>query len=156
MKNILRFTAAFTVIALTLPGLRATESAAPSATPASAAPAANEPILTISLPANLKAEDVTAAVAKAFTSRKWVEVNTTGNTVTASLNQGGVSIKATANTSATEVKLFAEFTSTGKADTAKAKKATHRWFKYIEDSTKENLGLTPPKTEKAKQDKKPE
>jgi hypothetical protein len=149
MKTILCLTAVLAALTLSLPSLRAADT--PAATPA-----ATEPLLTINLPANLKAEDVTAAVAKAFTARGWAEVNTAGSSVTASLNKNGISIKATAATSAAEVKLFAEIDGGGKIDAAKAKKETHRWLKYIELSTKETLGLSPSKADKTNKDKKAE
>ena len=147
MKNILRLAVTLVTLALSLGAMRA-ENAAPAIP---AAPATNEPMLTLSLPANLKAEDVVSAVTKAFNAHKWAGVVAENNTVTATHSQGGVSVKATAVCSAAEVKFFADYKEEGKVTPEKAKGAVLRWLRILEKSTKEELGLLPKKAEKKKQ-----
>jgi hypothetical protein len=146
MKNILRLTIALTALAFSFPGLRA-EGTAPAAP---ATPAATEPLLTISLPANLKAEDVASAIMKAFNTHKWVGVTAENDKIVATHSQGGVSVKATAVCSAAEVKLFADYKVEGKTTPEKGRAVVLRWFHIIEKNAKEELGLLPKKAEKKK------
>jgi len=148
MKNILRMSAALVALTIALPVLRAQNAAPAPAAPA--APAATESTLVINLPASLKVESVVSAVSKGFTAHNWAEVATAGNTVTASHSQGGVSVKATAVCTATEVKVSASYTTEGKITPAKAQAAVQRWLRSLEKSTKENLGLAPQKGDKKK------
>lgn len=147
MKNILRLSIVLTSLTLSLPGLRADGAATP------AAPAATEPFFTITLPANLKAEDVVNAVTKGFNAHNWAGVTAENNTVTASHSQGGVSVKAKAVCTASDVKIFADYKFEGKASEEKAKKALDRWFRNLEKTTKEELGLLPKPAPKEKKPK---
>jgi len=149
MKNILRLSLALTGLAFSLPNLHADSAAAP----APAAPAATEPNYTITLPANLKAEDVVSAVTKGFSAHNWAGVSAEGNTVTASHSQSGVSVKAKAVCTASDVKVFADYKVEGKVTQEKAKKALDRWFRNLEKTTKEELGLLPKPASKEKKPK---
>jgi hypothetical protein len=143
MKNILRLICMLAAFACTLPGLLAEGVTAP-------APAAAGPQLVINLPANLKAEDVVNAVSQSFNIRKWSDVVVENETVTAAHSQGGVSVKARAVCTASDVKVFADlkFESTVKPERAKA--ALDRWLVSLEKSIKQELGLLPKKGEKKK------
>jgi hypothetical protein len=145
MKNILRLVYGLAAFACTLTGLRADGGTPPAS-------AATQPQLIISLPANLKAEDVVNAVNKGFNIRKWSDIAVDGGTVTAAHSQSGVSVKARAVCTASEVMVFADYKydSTVKPDRAKA--AMDRWLRSLEKSTKEELGLLPKKGEKKKAD----
>ena len=150
MKNMLRLTIALAALFLSLSSLRA-EGTAPAAPATPPAPAATEPELTISLPANLKVEDVVSAVSKAFDDLGWLGVTAQNDTVVAFIDHCGVKAKATAVCSATEIKVFADYK--GQARQArvtpeKAKATVDRWLRNLEKNTKEGLGLLHKKGEK--------
>jgi len=144
MKNILRLICVLAACACTLPCLRA-DGGTPTA------PAATEPMLIINLPAGLKAEDVVNAVSKSFGIRKWADIVVETGTVTAAHSQGGVTVKARAVCTASEVKVFADYKFEG-TKPERAKAAVNRWLNSLEKSTKEELGLLPKKGEKKKAD----
>jgi hypothetical protein len=140
MKNMFRLTVALTALVFSLPSLRAEGTA----------PAATEPELTISLPTNLKIEDVVGAVTKAFTGLNWIGVAAQNDTVVAFIDHHGVKVKATAVCTVTEIKVFTDYKGAGKVTPEKAKANVDRWLRYLEKNTREELGLLPKKGEKNK------
>jgi hypothetical protein len=107
-------------------------------------------MLIVSLPANLKSEDVVGAVAKAFTQLEWKDVSAQNGTVAASLDHHSIKVKASAICTATEIKVFADYQPGAKVDSEKAKKTVLRWLHNLEKNTKEELGLLPKPAEKKK------
>jgi len=149
MKNILRFALVLAALVISLNGLWAdgTTPAAPAAVPA-----ATEPVLTTSLPANLKVETIVSAVTNAFTGLQWIGLSTQNDTVTAYIDHHGVKVKAWAVCTATEIKFFADYKEQGKGTSDKAKATVERWLRNVEKNTKQDLGLHPKKGEKKKAD----
>jgi len=128
----LRLTVALTALLFSLPSLRA-EDATPAA----------ETELTFSLPANLKAEDVVTAAAKAFTDANWLGVAAQNNTVVAFIDHNHVKVKATAVCTTSEVKVSAEYKGAGErwGTPADAKANVDRWLRIFARNTKRNLRL---------------
>jgi len=145
MKNILRLALVLAALVISLNGLWAdgTTPAAPAA-----APAATEPVLTISLPANLKVETAVSAITNAFTGLQWIGLSTQNATVTAYIDHHGVKAKAWAVCTATEIKVFADYKGQGRVAPDKAKANVDRWMRALEKKTKQELGLLPKKGEK--------
>ncbi len=102
-----------------------------------------QPLFTLPLPANSRIEDVAVAVANAFTALNWAGIFTNGNTVTATQIKGGIRVKATAATTATEVKFYAQCEAEGGDTPEHAEQAAQQWLEKIERTTKDKLGLQP-------------
>jgi hypothetical protein len=145
MKTFLRLSVILSALAVALPGLHAAGDGAPQATPTT--PGATEPMLAFSLPANLKIEDVVAAVTKSFQTHKWTGIAAEKNTVNASIKLHEVSVSAHAVCSSTDVKIFAEYKTDAKVAQEKARGMTLRWLHNLEAGTKDALGLLPKKAE---------
>lgn len=126
------------LFALLLCGLFSLRAQTPS--PAFVLPQ-GEPVATLTLPEGLKAQEVSLAVSKALVAQEWENLGWEGNLTTATTVQSKITIKLYAQTTATEVKFFASFSSEKNVPEEKSRQIALRQLRPLEKSIAEALGL---------------
>lgn len=119
--------------AFLLPNLRAEDSAFALPT--------GEPLATLTLPEGQSMSAVSVAVSKALIQAEWENLGWEGNVTTATVKKSRIAIKVFAVAAASEIKLYATYTSESNIAEEKCRQIALRGLRSLEEVIAEKLNL---------------
>jgi hypothetical protein len=134
MTSFLRFTFAAVLLSFLSSGLRADGS--------SFALPAGDPLTVLALPEGLELRNVSLAVSKALVAEGWENLGWEGNVTTATAKVSRVNIKVYALASASDIKLYALYSSESNMTEEKCRQASVRELRTLEKTIAGKLELT--------------
>jgi len=134
MIPFIRFTITAAVLSFLLPGLRAEDSPF--------TPPAGDPLAMMLLPDGLVASNVSVAISKALVEEEWENLGWEGNVTTATIRKSRVNIKVFVLAVATDVKLYAQYSSESNVSEEKCRQTAQRELKSLEKTIAEKLNLS--------------
>jgi hypothetical protein len=135
MKRFLRLTVLIASFSVLFFGLRAEDTPSPFTLPSS------EPLTVLLLPNGLKQSDVSVAISKALLEEQWENLGWEGSITTATSLQSKVNLKVFVIAGASDVKLYASYSSEKNVPEDKCKKIALRQLRYLEKTISVALKL---------------